>query len=81
MKYLYAQSQSQQRVGWLLESCKIKSPDVKGALSDFLVKGVNQTTAAAFNNVPVSNLSRALKRLEKQAQLIEKIKEHDWRNK
>lgn len=78
MKCLYPKSQSQVRLNLLLDSCKIKSPDIKNALSDHLVRGINKTAAAALNSVPAGNLSRALKRLEQQAQIIEKIKEHDW---
>lgn len=78
MKCLYPKSQSQTRLNLLLESCKIKSDDIKNALSDHLVRGVNKTAAAALNQIPAGNLTRALKRLEQQAQIIEKIKEHDW---
>lgn len=77
MKYLYKKSQSQARLNLLLQSCKIKSPYIKSALSDHLVKGVNKTAAAALNSVPAGNLSRALKRLEQQAQILEKLKEYD----
>lgn len=79
MKCLYPKSQSQVRLNLLLDSCKIKSQDIKNALSDHLVRGINKTAAAALNNVPAGNLSRALKRLEQQAQIIEKIKELDYK--
>jgi hypothetical protein len=78
MKYLRAKSQSQTRLNLLLLSCNIKSDNIKGALSDHLVKGISKTMAAAFNNVPQGNLTRALKTLEKQAKIFEKLKEHDW---
>ena len=81
MKYLCAKSQSQTRLNLLLASCKIKSDNIKGALSDHLVKGISKTTAAALNQIPPGNLTRALKTLEKQAKIFEKLKEHDWHNK
>ena len=81
MKCLYPKSQSQERLNLLLDSCKIKSVDIKNALSDHLVRGINKTAAAALNNIPAGNLSRALKRLEQQAKIIEKVKELDWKNR
>jgi methionyl-tRNA formyltransferase len=80
MKCLTRNSQSQTRLDLLIKSCKIKSDNIKGALSDHLVRGASKTIAAALNNIPAGNLTRALKRLEQQAQIIEKIKEHDWVN-
>ena len=77
MKCLYPKSQSQVRLNLLLESCKIESPDIIGALSDHLVRGINKTAAAALNSVPAGNLSRALKSLDKQAQIFERLKEYD----
>jgi hypothetical protein len=81
MKCLYPKSQSQERLNLLLDSCKIKSVDIKNALSDHLVRGINKTAAAALNNVEAPNLSRALKRLIQQANVVEQLKEHDWKNR
>ena len=78
MKYLCANSQTQERLELLLQLGKIKSDNIKGALSDHLVRGISKVRAAAFNNVPAGNLTRALKKLEQQAQTIEKLKEHDY---
>lgn len=74
MKYLIKQSQSPQRLDLLLQLCKIKSEGIKTALADYLVKGTNITAAAALNNVEAGNVTRALKRLEQQAFIVEQIK-------
>lgn len=81
MKCLYKKSQSQTRLNLLLQLSKIKSDDVKNALSDHLVRGINKTAAAALNSVPAGNLTRALKKLEQHAQIIEQVKEYDHYNK
>ena len=78
MKCLYKGSQSQARLNLLVKFSKIKSDNIKSALSDHLVRGINKTAAAALNSVPNGNLTRALKKLEQHAQLIEQIKQHDW---
>ncbi len=80
MKYLFKGSQSQERLNWLLAMCKIKSGNVKAAVSDHLVKGMSKNNAALLNNVPAPNLTRALKTLNTYAELVEKIKEHDAKN-
>lgn len=81
MNNLTKGSQSQVRLDLLLQLCKIKSTDIKNALSDHLVRGINKTAAAALNNVEAPNLSRALKRLIQQANVVEQLKEHDWKNR
>ncbi|NQZ24477.1 MAG: hypothetical protein HRT53_20825 [Colwellia sp.] len=81
MHCLYVKSQSQARLNLLLQLCKIKSENIKNALSDHLVRGISKTSAAVFNNVQPPNLTRALIRLEEQAKIVEQLKEYDWYNK
>ncbi|MFK3858571.1 hypothetical protein [Pseudoalteromonas rhizosphaerae] len=78
MKYLHKGSQSQERLDALLSFGKSTSEDIKAALSDYLVRGINKTNAATLNGVPGPNFTRALKRLEVITGKIEKIKELDW---
>jgi selenocysteine lyase/cysteine desulfurase len=78
MKYLYKGSQSQERLDVLLSFGKSTSEDIKSALSDYLVRGINKTNAATLNGVPGPNLTRALKRLEVVAGKVERVKELDW---
>jgi hypothetical protein len=78
MKCLYKGSQSQERLNLLIKHTGIESENIKDALSDHLVRGINKTAAAALNSVPNGNLTRALKTLEKHAQITEELKQHDW---
>lgn len=77
MKYLHKKSISQKYLDLLLQFGKLKSPEIKNALSDYLVRGINKTAAAALNNVPAPNLTRAINSLEKNAAIVEKIKEYN----
>ncbi|MDN3488767.1 hypothetical protein [Pseudoalteromonas sp. APC 3694] len=78
MKYLHKGSQSQERLDALLSFGKSTSEDIKAALSDYLVRGISKTNAAALNFVPAPNLTRALKRLDVVAGKVEEVKELDW---
>ena len=80
MHCLQKSSQTQTRLNLLLALSKIKSENIKNALSDYLVRGINKTAAAALNNVPAPNLTKALQTLSEKAETVEKIKEHDWVN-
>ena len=79
MKYLFAASQSDERLGLLLSTTKISSEDIKTALRDHLVRGFDVKNAAAINGVAQQNLDRALNKLEKVAKTFELIKELDLR--
>ncbi|WP_024592101.1 MULTISPECIES: hypothetical protein [unclassified Pseudoalteromonas] len=81
MKYLYKGSQSQERLDVLLSFGKSTSEDIKSALSDYLVRGINKTNAATLNGVPGPNLTRALKRLEVTAGKFERGLEIEWYSK
>ena len=79
MKYLFAASQSDERLGLLLSTTKISSEDIKTALRDHLVRGFDVKNAAAINGVAHQNLDRALNKLEQVAKTFELIKELDLR--
>ena len=79
MKYLFAASQSDERLGLLLSTTKISSEDIKTALRDHLVRGFDVKNAAAINGVAQQNLDRALNELEQVAKTFELIKELDLR--
>lgn len=78
MNYLYKGSQTPERLELLLSLCKISSVDIKCALSDYLVRGIDKKSAAALNSVPGPNFSRALNQLNVKAEVVEQIKELDW---
>lgn len=79
MKYLFAASQSDERLGLLLSTTKISSEDIKTALRDHLVRGFDVKNAAAINGVAQQNLDRALNKLEQVAKTFELLKELDLR--
>ncbi|MGB0858384.1 MAG: PapB/FocB family fimbrial expression transcriptional regulator [Pseudoalteromonas spongiae] len=81
MNYLFKGSQTQQRLDLLLSFCKIKSDDIKSALSDYLVRGIDKKSAAVLNGVPAPNFSRALSQLNSKAEVVEQIKELDWQKR
>ena len=56
---------------------KSTSEEIKAALIDYLVCGINNTNAATLN-LPKSNLIRVLKRLEVVVRKADKLKEVDW---
>lgn len=78
---LYKGSQTTQRLNLLLQHVKIKSPNIIAALHDHLVNGSAANVAAALNQVPEPNLTRALNSLKKHAEITEQIKEYDYYKK
>lgn len=78
---LFKGSQTTQRLNLLLQHVKIKSPNIIAALHDHLVNGSAANVAAALNQVPEPNLTRALNSLKKHAQITEQIKEYDYYKK
>lgn len=80
MNYLLAGSEPAKRVELLLSLTRIDSDDVKAALHDHLVKGVNDANAIAIHGINKSNFSRALSRLNEVAGIVEQIKDIDWQN-
>ena len=79
MKYLYAGSQSNERFELLLSLTRINSEDVVAALSDHLVKGASESSAAIMNGISMSNFNRAFRKLDTVAAAVERIKEIDLR--
>ena len=55
-----------------------RSDDVIDALTKHLVKGMNETAAAAMCGVDESNFRRALAKLESKARVVEQIKDLTW---
>jgi hypothetical protein len=78
MNYLLAGSEPAKRVELLLSLTRIDSEDVKDALRDHLVKGMNDANAIAIHGINKSNFSRALSRLNEVAGVVEQIKDIDW---
>lgn len=81
MNYLFKGTQTPERLNLLLSLCKISSEDVKAALSDYLVRGIDKKSAALLNGVPAPNFSRAISQLNVKAEVVEQIKEIDWQRK
>ena len=76
---LYKGSESDTRFNLLLEGTGLRSEDMIGALRDYLVRGIDRKSACALNNISnTSNFERDLGKLEKFADLVERIKEHDY---
>lgn len=79
MNYLVQGGQDGERFDLLIQFTKRQEPMSK-ALRAYLVTGLSMTRAADFGGVYLSHLSAALKDLEKDAELVEKIKEHDLKH-
>jgi len=79
MKYLFAGTQSKERLELLLRPTKIKSECIKSALYDHLVSGFDVSNAASMNDIAQQNLDRALIKLEVIASIFEEVKELDER--
>ena len=77
MKYLFKGMQTQERFELLLSLTRIQSESVINALNDYLVRGMDKKTAAVANDVQMPNFSAALTKLERKAEIVEKIKELD----
>lgn len=81
MNYLFKGTQTAERLNLLLSLCKISSADIKAALGDYLVRGIDKKSAALLNGVPAPNFSRALSQLNAKAEVVELIKEIDWQKR
>jgi hypothetical protein len=66
------------RVRLLFELTRISSEEIRAAIVKHLSGGYSERDAAYFYDVPLSNFSRALARLDEKAGVLEKIKEMDW---
>ena len=78
MKYLLPGHERADRFALLLKLTKLSSEPTVAALTDHLVKGIDEATACAVNGVASSNFNRALKRMNEIAGTVERIKEIDW---
>lgn len=81
MRYIIKGSEPIERVLLLLKLTKIKSENMKSAIIDHYVNGLKEGHAALLNDVKQQNLNKALKRLNKQAGVVEEIKEYDWKKR
>jgi len=81
MKYLLAGSEPKARLHLMLKLTDITSENIISALEDHLVKGDSLTYAASMNEVPKGNLSRNVKTLNGVAEIIERVKDIDYRKK
>lgn len=77
MRYLTQGGQTTERLQLLLSLTRISSENTIDALSDYLVRGLADSTASALNGVSQSNFNRALAGLEKVAATVEQIKQLD----
>lgn len=75
IKYLHRGASTQARFNLFIKFTKMDSDDMIGALEDHLVKGFKISEAATINGVPVSNINRSLKALEKKIKIHEDLKE------
>jgi len=78
MKFLTKGLEPEERINLLLQLTKIDSENIKSALADHLTKGLAESDAAMLNNVSQQNFSRALKRLNGVAGVVEEVKKLDW---
>lgn len=78
MKVLIKGGNSEKRVDLLLKLKSFRSDDMKAAIKSYLVDGLGESAAAALNSVDRNNLIKAIDKLNEIAQVVEKIKEHDY---
>lgn len=78
MTYLLAGNESSERLTLLLSLTKTSSEPTVNALFEHYVNGLPEERAAARFQIELSNLTRAKLRLEKVAEVVEKIKDLDW---
>jgi len=81
MNVLLPGHEPEDRVWLLLQLTSIESEEMISALKDHLVKGQSPAVASLEHGIDKSNFNRSLKRVNKKAQVVEKIKEIDWANK
>ena len=77
MRILVQGLESKERVELLLQLTRIDSENIQSALVAHLCKGHKEDDAAMLNDVPRQNFNRAMKRLNRVAEIIEQIKELD----
>jgi hypothetical protein len=78
MQKLIPGIESEKRVELLLELTDITSSGIKSAMVNHLTLGHPVETSALLSKVEPSNVSRGLASLNEVAEIVEKIKEHDW---
>ncbi|BDM64583.1 hypothetical protein NFHSH190041_20350 [Shewanella sp. NFH-SH190041] len=80
MKYLLPGGESPERVNLLLMLTKIRSSEVRQAVTVYLVDGLPAVRAAARHGVALQNFHRAVDRLNEIAAIVEQIKELDFKS-
>ncbi len=81
MNYLIQGGETPKRLKLLISLTRIDSKGICEALEDYYVLGFQDSVAVARNSIDNGNFTRARKRLEHVASIVEKIKEIDWINK
>lgn len=76
---LLAGKESEDRIRLLLQLTDISSEDVQDALVMHMKIGASASVACVSYGVAPPNFSRALKRLNEVAGIVESIKEIDWK--
>ena len=79
MKVLAQAQESERRINLLLSLTSIRSEPTIQAIHDHLVRGLSENAAVTLNGIQQSNFNRALTTLNETAEIVEKIKECDWR--
>lgn len=78
MRYLSQGLEPEARFNALVKLARLQSEDMIAALKDHLVIGLSDIRAAELNGIKRSNFHRALDVMNKQAELVEEIKQIDW---
>ena len=73
MKYLIRGQESKKKLDLLISLTKIDSENIIGGIYDHLNRNFSISNAASINNLSQPNLSVAINKLNKVAEIIEKI--------
>lgn len=80
MWYISKGSQSEARFDLLISLTGLRSESMRGALRDYLVRGIGSDNACELNSITnKANFDRDLAKLNAVAEIIEKIKEIDYK--
>lgn len=77
-RYLIQGHESSERLAILFDLAGRFGDNTKDALLDHLNKGHTEELSASMNGLTKPNFSRALKRINEVAGLVEQVKELDW---
>ena len=77
-KYLVSGAVSKEKLELLFQLTSVRKEELKSAIHDHLVKGINSSAAAALNGIKVSSLNRALTPLNHAAGITAQINDLEW---